>query len=341
MTFLISWLLTGVLLGQPGYGAGPRAGDARGGRQVGPPADITPFMDRVAEAVNATPDQVEQLRLIAAEHQAAALAVREARRNPARADGEQLRALREQMREARREGDNQKVRELHEQIRAYRGGPRGDLMHETHAKITAILTAEQKAAFEAFLAKDRPALRERAGRPGPARSLAGSGPNIYRFIERVGETVEATQEQRQQLQAIADEHVRAVKAAEADHQIAVESNREQIQTLRGRMRDARRAGNIEQVEALRAQLDALESTSMIDIRKATREKIEAVLTAEQRAKLDTLIGEYPANRGDRGRHGRDIRGGEAKKHQRDRERAGEKRGRHGMPPPPPAERDGT
>lgn len=345
MTSLIPLLLTGLLLGQPGPGMGPRAGGPLGGRQAGPSADITPFMDRVAEAVKATPEQIEQLKVIAAEHNAAAQTTRSARQEQTEANEEQLRALREQMREARQAGDDQKVSELHGQIRALMGSPRGDLMRETRAKITAILTEEQKTAFEEFLAKDRKGLRERAARPGLAWGPRGQGPNIYRFIERVIETVEATDEQKTQLQTIAGEHVRAMKAAEADREIALQTHRDEIETLRLQMRDAHRAGNTEQYEALRTQLEELTGAPIADVLKATQTKIAAVLTEEQKVKFDALIEEMQANVGKAGVGDRPGfkagKAGRAGKQQGDRGRQGGRRGRHGAPPPPPAESDGA
>jgi len=345
MTSLIPLLLTGMLLGQPGPGMGPRAGGPPGGRQAGPPADITPFMDRVAEAVNATPEQIEQLQAIAAEHKTAAQAARTARHEQLKANEEQLRTLREQMREARQAGEEQKVTELRQQMRELMGSPPGDLMRQTHAKITGILTAEQKTAFEEFLAKDRPGVRERAGRPGPPRGPQGQEPNIYRFVDRVIEAVDATEEQRGQLRAIAADHIRAMKAAEADRAIALQSNREQIEALRRQVREAHREGNTEQARTLRKQLDDLTGTPMADVLKATQEKIAGILTAEQKVKFDALVQDARGGRGPRSAGDRPgYRAGKAEragKQQGAPGREGGKRGRHGPPPPPPAESDGA
>ncbi|MBN1512309.1 MAG: Spy/CpxP family protein refolding chaperone [Phycisphaerae bacterium] len=336
MTSLIPLLLTGLLLGQPGPGMGPRAGGPPQGRQAGLPADITPFMDRVAEAVKATPEQIEKLKAIAAEHKTAAEAARTARQEQAKANEEQLRTLHEQMREARKAGDDQKVSELHGQIRALMGSPRGDLMRETRAKITAILTDEQKTAFEEFLAKDRKGLRQHVGQPGPAWGPRGQGPNIYQFIERVIETVEATDEQKTQLQVIAGEHIRALKATEADREIAMQTNREQIETLRRQMRDAHKAGNTEQVTTLRKQLEELTGTPIANVLKVTQEKIAAILTAEQKAKYEALMEEMKANSTSGDRNRQKLKGGKAGPHRGERGRRGPA---GGSPPLPPTQGD--
>jgi Spy/CpxP family protein refolding chaperone len=164
-------------------------------------------------------------------------------------------------------------------------------------------------------------------------------------MERVIAAVEPTDEQRQQLRAIAADHIRAMKAAEADRTIALQSHREQIEALRRQLREAHKEGNTEQAKTLRTQLDDLTGTPTTDVLKATHEKIAGILTAEQKVKFDALVEEMRTDLGRRGagdRPGfRAGKAGKAGKQSGDRGPEGGKRGRHGAPPPPAAESEGT
>ena len=85
---------------------------------------------------------------------------------------------------------------------------------------------------------------------------------------------------------------------------------EQMKALHEQMREQRKSGDREAAQATREQMKELKE-SMRDDHEALREQINALLTAEQKAKLE----EMHANRGDKcrgkGRKGGDRGGDEA------------------------------
>jgi hypothetical protein len=277
----------------------------------------------VAEVVNATDEQVKQLEAIAREHQEAAHAAQAQRRELMEAKREEIDALRREMREARRAGDNERVRELQGQIREIIGKRPHGLMRQTHEKIKAILTEEQRPAFEAMVAELRSGDRHpRRGGERPGRR--GGEVNIYDFIKRVADAVDPTDEQRQQLQKIAADHIRALKAAEADRDIARQEHREELESLHRQLREARKARDAEQIKALGETMRGLLGAPMRDVVKSTHDKIKAILTDEQKPKFEAVVKEARTQAGKRLRERGDrFRGRRARAKRPDR-----------LPPPP-------
>lgn len=273
--------------------------------------------------VNATEEQVKQLEAIASEHKEAAQAAQAQRREVMEAKREEIDALRQQMRAARRSGNDERIRELQSQIHEIIGTPPGELMRQTHDKITAILTEQQRPAFEAMVAELRPGDRQpRRGGERPGRG--GEEVNIYDFIKRVADAVEPTDEQRQQLEKIAADHIRALKAAEADRDIARQEHREELASLHRQLREARKAGDEEQIKALGETMRDLMGAPIRDVVKSTYDKIEAILTDEQKPKFEAVVKEARSQDGKRLRErGNRLRGRRAGARRPDR-----------LPPPP-------
>ena len=330
----------------PGGPRGPGGGPGGPGGQGGPALDIDRFIQRVIETVGATPEQAKQLEAIAEEHRKGAEAARAGREETMREHAAELQTLREQAGEAQRAGDSEKANQVHEQMRALMGGATMDLMRQTRDKIAAILTQEQRVKFEEMTRQMRQRWGAEAGGPGGGQM---GDVNIYRFMERVIQEVQATEDQRKQFRQIAAGHIEAVKAAEAKAVVAREENRQELEDLHRQAREARRANKPEEVKAIEEKIRAIMGAPMQDVFKATRDKIAATLTDEQKPKFEALVKQWqdragqrlrqagpgPRGPGDRPRDGQGPRGpGERMR------RGGPGGPPPGTPPPPPPAQGG-
>ncbi len=300
MTLWIPMMLASVLTMPPGTGS-DSDGPPRG--KHGPPGDISKFVEQVAQAVNATEEQVTKLEAIAAEHRQAAEDARAQRKQAMEANREELHALREQMREAREARDRQRAREIRDQMRGIAGQDREELMRQTHDKIAAVLTPEQLPAFQELVAehKQRRQAKGGKGRFGDRPGKDGGKFRIHRFMRRLSEAISPSEEQQQQLQTIASEHVEAMKAAQASLATARQENREELQALRGQIKEARQAGDKETARALHEQMRTIVGTPGKEVIDSTLAKIAALLTEEQKPEFDALVAEMSEKEGKRHR----------------------------------------
>lgn len=279
------------------------------GRHMRGNFDISKYIDRVAETVDASEEQVAQLEAIAAEHKTSADAGREAMSALTDEQKSELKDLHDQVREARRAGDTDKVESLQAQIHDTMGWDPRELMESTHDKIVAVLTPEQVTKFEAMAKERKPGEGFGRGKGkgqghgrgfgdgegfgrGDRRGPRDGGAWINRFVERVIDEVDATEEQQTQLKTIATEQTAALSAArEAKQAECKESgNRDEMRELMHDLRDAREDGDAEEVAKIQEQIKALRGTPAGEqVAQATFDKIASVLTEEQMPAYETLV----------------------------------------------------
>lgn len=282
------------------------------------PQPIAAFIERLADAVDATPEQIEQLEAIADEHDAA-LAEQEALTQEQQAELDQLR---EEHHAARMDGDDKAAEELHAQIQALQGGGRESLRRETHEKIAAVLTEEQQPIFEEMIASSRPGFgpgprergpRDRGPRDRGARGDRGPGGRvgmgIHLFIDQLEEKVELTEEQKSQIDAIAVEHQKAMTELSKSQAANREQNHEKFEDLRDQLRDARADGDDEQVAAIQKEMRELMAGPAKEVMQGTLDKIAAALTPEQTPAFEALVEEMKSRLEQRGPGMRPGRGG--------------------------------
>ncbi len=290
MTMVLSSLMAIQASGDPP--------DSKGEGKSGRP-DIETFVQRVADVVDATDEQVAELEVIARKYKDAVESARAERKLVMEARGEELKSLREKMREARAAGDDAKMKELKGEIREILGGrSQQELMRQARKEITDLLTPEQRIKFEALMARMNGGGKGRATTPARAERRGG-GAGIYRFIRSLAEEVRATEEQRRALLAIAADHVRAIKAAEAEQIIAREEGRQRLEALHQQLREARRSGDVKTARGLREQIEGIVGTPFRDIMRQTHDRIVDVLTEEQMPKFEAMRSELRKTAGER------------------------------------------
>lgn len=286
---MVAWipvLMSGLLAiaAEPNPPAGPR-GPQRGLQ------DITPFVEQVIEAVDATEEQQTELKAIAEAHNKSAEEVRTKMAALTDEERQELQELRGKVRDARRAGDNDEVTRLQSEIHEIVGTEPAGLLKSTHDKIAAVLTEKQLPAYQALL-KSQASNRGGRGARGRGGPGEGQGFMLQRFLDRVTEEVDATEEQQAQFKTIAAEHEAAVKAAREKAAANREANREKMQELREAMRDAAEDGDEEEMASLRTEMRTLvggaDRNEQIN---ATLEKIGKVLTEEQTPKYEALVAE--------------------------------------------------
>lgn len=291
MTAWISLVMLSVLAVSAENGPAEGKGMRQRGAQ-----DINRFVAQVIEAVDATQEQAAQLEAIAKEHQEAVESMRDAHADQTDEERAQVRDLHRQVREARRDGDDAQVEKLQGEIHEIMGANPRDLLEQTHAKIAAVLTAEQQPAFQELLKTQRDSFRRGAGRqgrggPGGPEGRRGQGLVIERFIARVIEVTDATPEQQVELKKIGAEHADAVKEARAQAVADRKANAGKIRSLREEMGAAIEDGDEEAVQELRAQMRTLMGGSTEELFQQTVDKIAKVMTKEQQPAYDELVAE--------------------------------------------------
>jgi len=180
------------------------------------------------------------------------------------------------------------------------------VMRETRAKIAAILTPEQFTVFEEMSWRrgrgmGTRGMRGMRGRDMRGRDMRGKDcwqeVGMQRFLNRLAQEIDATEEQQQQLETIAAEHSEAMKTAQTE-QATVRSERyEELEDLHRQVRVARQTGNGETVEALREEIHAIMAGPIEDVVNDTLAKIEALVTDEQKPQFDALVTEMRAKGG--------------------------------------------
>ena len=130
--------VTGYAQERPGRG-GPGGPPGGPGGPGGPPP-LERVVDRLAEQLELTPEQVELAREIAREHAAAAVAA---------GPNEEVRELMRAMREARQAGNTEEVNRLREQMAAAGPGPRLDGFFDDLGQILSDTQRERLAEVRA------------------------------------------------------------------------------------------------------------------------------------------------------------------------------------------------
>ena len=185
---------------------------------------------------------------------------------------EEIRALAEQYREARRSGDDARANEIRAQMREF-GGGRGQLINAFFDELTPILRDDQREKLAQF--------RERMGPGGPR------GPDLRRLVRDLPDQLELNDEQR----AAFDKLV-------AEQRELSEQNRERwlkMRPLIQEMREARDAGEDERADEIQRELE--EKRRGRPNAEALFDKLEPILTDEQKAKLAELRASYMESRG--------------------------------------------
>lgn len=161
---------------------GARRGTAGGG-----------LLDRLTSELNLTADQQTQIRTVIQTHFQQA---RQAQQDSEQ--GQQIAAIRDQMRQAREAGDQQRLEELRKQLRELTGsesdGRRAAVqqsMQELRGKIAPLLTPEQQ---EKFAAMDLA--------PGATAGALGPGAADPRRLRSAVQKLDLTSEQRAQVDQI-------------------------------------------------------------------------------------------------------------------------------------------
>ncbi|MEM6458802.1 MAG: Spy/CpxP family protein refolding chaperone [Planctomycetota bacterium] len=186
---------------------------------------------------------------------------------------DEMRALREQMREARRSEDREAFVELGEQMRA--------LMDQTRKSIRAELTPEQLTTFDAQVEQ----MQTRARAMREQRGERGEGERQGRG-QRRGPLADLDLTEAQE-QAIGD---------------AMRSSREAVRDLQEQLRTARESGDEEAMQALGQQLR--------DTMDQAAEAVRAELTPEQQTQYDANLNTAREQREQR-RAERQASGGQA------------------------------
>jgi len=289
---MVAWIpvmMSGLLA--IGVEGAPEQEKAQRGRG---PQNMSVFVEKVAEAVDASDEQLAQLEVIAEEHEQAMAATRNQRDEMTDAQREELSALRKQAREARRAGDDALAEKLRTQVQSLTAPSPREITEATHAKIAAVLKPEQLPAFRELVRAQRQGRGEGfgvRGRGGPGAG-PGEGLALQRFIERVIVEVDATDEQQAQMKAIAEEHVESVKAEREHAAEARAENRERLQELQAEMREAQADGDEEAVQTIRAQVhELMGGPERGALMEAAFEKIGAVMTEAQKPAYDALVAE--------------------------------------------------
>lgn len=239
----------------------------RGERGERGPARLDVMAQRLADELQLTDAQRPAYDELVAKYQAEAEA--------AQAEQPDMRALTQQLREARQNGDEARVEELREQLREA-GTGRTRIIRDFIAAVEPLLDETQLPKLEQF--------RERTLRRFEMGQRDAEDRNLLR---RLPEELGLTPEQREQFDALV-----------AERRQNMGQNREQWRELRPLMeelRQARENGDEQRVAELEAQIaEKRPGPPNFDELFAELEKI---LTPEQQAKLATLREQRPGRRG--------------------------------------------
>lgn len=211
---------------------------------------------RLAEELELSEAQQKQYDEIVARFQARAQERQEERAR--------LRELGQQYREARQSGDDARAAEIRAQMREV-GAGRGQLVREFLTEVETILDAGQVQKLQQF--------RERL------RWAAQRGADAREWLRTLPDELGLEPAQRAQYELMLMEHRRRVAQD-------LEEWRAWRTELQGQLREAEAAGDSARVEELQAQL--MEARPGPPDFEPFFEKLETILTDEQKAKLDEL-----------------------------------------------------
>ncbi len=238
VVLLVAGFVTSVLAqdapaARPAPQAQAQPAPAPGAQRAGAPQDRGPgrgpmgvaqMSERLAEQLNLDEAQRVKFDAIVKKY--------EQQRTQA-GQGDDLRALMEEMRKAREAGDDARVQELRQQMRDMRGGP-GAGMQPFFDEVKGILRQDQLAKFEEI----RTRMMERMGPPG--------GPQAMRqLMSDLRDELKLDQGQQQKFDELA-QALRNPSAGQA----------QEMQDLREQMRAAREAGDQAKMDELRRQMEA-------------------------------------------------------------------------------------
>ena len=238
---------------------GPRGFGERGGYRGFSPREM---VQRLPEQLNFTEEQQALFDALVEEYQP--------QWDAARGRRGEMRALVEQMREARRNGDAARADEIRDQMREMGRGD-GRFMREFMSDVEPILNEDQLARFHQ--------MRQRFERRHGRSRAAGEA---RRLLRELPEALEMTNEQRAQF----DEILAAQRGQRRD-----------MRPLFDALRAAREDGDEARVEELTAELEAKREAMRNP--DALFEKIKPLLTDEQRARLAELRAQLARDKGPR------------------------------------------
>ena len=144
-------------------------------------------------------------------------------------------------------------------------------------KKTGIITMAAALTLTATVAFGHQGGKGRGGRDGHRGFMS----------QRLAEKLNLTDAQKAQIKEIS-------KGFHEQNRATFEGSRD----LREQVREARNANDTAKLEALRPQIEA-QRTQMQQLREAHKQQILAVLTAEQRAQIETMKSERSGRRGKR------------------------------------------
>ena len=256
--------LTALLLALAAQAQTQPAGPPEPGARPAPPGRamaLNMVANRLASELQLTEEQRTKYDALLAKYEALV-------NEPApESEREQMRALGEQLREARRNGDEKRAEELRAQMQALRAG-RAEATTAFLDEVATLLTPEQQETLKRFRAQLRQR-QETTRRAGDLRDLVRTLPEELGLnAEQKARFDELMTEQRQ----LVRERFQQTRAARPK--------------LQEQLRQAREAGDQARVTELEAQLapqhpEAAGFQELLD-------KLQLVLTPEQKAKLETL-----------------------------------------------------
>lgn len=261
---LAALVLTLAAQAQPASrpGRGPRDGPP-GPRGVG----LDAVADRLADELKLTQEQRTKYDALVAKFQA------QANETAQESGRDELRALAEQLREARRSGDEQKAEEIRAQMRALRPG-RGGVVPAFLDEVATILTPEQQEVLSQF--RDRQRQRDDGARRGG---------DVRELIRTLPEELGLTDEQKTRFDELLAEHRQEMRER-------IDQAREARPQLEKELQQAHEAGDQARIAELEAQLEALrpEVAGFQDL----FDRLQPILTPEQQAKLEKLRADLAA-----------------------------------------------
>lgn len=271
LTLLVAGLLATSVFAQPAEGLGRGLGRQGQGRGPKDPAKrLEAIKARLAEAVNPTEQQQQQIDQILDTHAQAV-------KNWHGENRDKVRAAREKFRQARKDGNQEAIKAAREELKSALKGRR-ELMENLKKQLGEVLSKEQ-------MEKARQALQPRFGQRGRDGKRFGTGPSQGKYMHQLN----LTSEQHEQIRNIMKEARKKVhdKVFTDTQRAKVKELRRKHHPLAGIATDEQIAKADDILKAARKKaIDAKTPDEKLKILKAAREKINnEVLSEEQRDKL--------------------------------------------------------
>ena len=280
-----------------GKGRRKRVRDRRGERGKA-------MFEKLVKDLGLTADQQEQVRQ-------KLKASRDERKNYQQEHGEQLKALREEMRKARESGDKDAIKAAAAKMKKHREALQ-QMGANLDTQLADVLTEEQMKKFKALRARRGPQRRPGASLLGALRRLdlteeqRGKVKKIMAEAKAKAKEAESA-EDKQKIMSAATENIRK--------DVLTEAQRKKLAELRDKpARGGARGGmfkGLDLTEEQQKKIDAIRAAGRKKVQeadgreakraaqRAMREQVNAVLTEQQREKLKKRV-----RAGQRGREGR-------------------------------------